>query len=114
MQGLYSGFFPLLTGVSPNQVHIWSYSHILNFVLTETTRVVVASEPLYSLLNNIAVFFQDSCKCMKLWEETSEDRRQTWLRVIGETCSWAKDEPLRKVFVSMCTLHGCGHHYGEN
>lgn len=69
-------------------------------MLTDTTGVVVASESLFSLLNDIAVFVRDSYKRMKLWEETSEDRRHRRLDVIGETRWWAKDEALRKVFGS--------------
>ncbi len=68
MQGQYKGFSALLTGASPNQVHIWSYSHVLNLVLADTTGVVVASESPFSLLNDIAVLIRDSYKCMKLWE----------------------------------------------
>lgn len=40
---------------------------------------------------------------MKLWEETSEDRRHSQLDVIGETHWWAKDEALKKVFGSFAT-----------
>ncbi|KAL1251688.1 hypothetical protein QQF64_019484 [Cirrhinus molitorella] len=98
MQGQYKGFSALLTGASPNQVHIWCYSHVLNLVLADTTRVIVASESLFSLLNDIAVFIRDSYKRMKLWEENSEDKRHRRLGVIGETRWWAKDEALRKVF----------------
>lgn len=98
MQGQYKGFSALLTGASPNQVHIWCYSHVLNLVLADTTGVVVASESLFSLLNDIAVFIRDSYKRMKLWEENSEDKRHRRLGVIGETRWWAKDEALRKVF----------------
>lgn len=98
MQGQYRGFTALLTEVSPNQVHIWCYSHILNLVLSDTTRVVVASESLFCLLNNIAVLIRDSYKRMHLWEETTEDKRHRRLGVIGETRWWAKDEALKKVF----------------
>ncbi|RXN12350.1 SCAN domain-containing 3-like protein [Labeo rohita] len=64
----------------------------------DTTGVVVASESLFSLLNDIAVFIRDSYKRLKLWEENSEDKRHRRLGVIGETRWWAKDEALRKVF----------------
>ncbi|RXN32369.1 SCAN domain-containing 3-like protein [Labeo rohita] len=64
----------------------------------DTTGVVVASESLFSLLNDIAVFIRDSYKRMKLWEENSEDKRHRRLGVIGEMRWWAKDEALRKVF----------------
>ncbi len=95
MQGQYKGFSALLTGASPNQVHIWCYSHVLNLVLADTIGVVVASESLFSLLNDIAVFICDSYKRMKLWEENKRHRQ---LGVIGETRWWAKDEALREVF----------------
>lgn len=98
MQGQYRGFTALLTEVSPNQVHIWCYSHILNRVLSDTTWVVVASESLFCLLNNIAVLIRDSYKRMHIWEETTEDKRHRRLGVIGETRWWAKDEALKKVF----------------
>lgn len=62
MQGQYRGFSALLTGASPNQVHIWCYSHVLNLVLADISGVVVASESLFSLLNDIAVFIRDSYK----------------------------------------------------
>ena len=97
MQGQYRGFSALLIGESPNQVHIWCYSHVLILVITDTTGVVVASVSLFPLLNGIAVFVRDSFKRMILWEEGSEDRRHRWLDVINETRWWAKDEALRKV-----------------
>lgn len=48
----------------------------LNLVLTENMGVVVASESLFSLLNDIAVFIRDSYKRMKLWGGTSDKTRQ--------------------------------------
>lgn len=101
MQGQYRGFSALLTGESPNQVHIRCYAHVLNLVLTHTTRVVVA----------VAVFIRDSYKRMKLWKETSEDRRHRRLGVIGETRWWAKDEAVKKVFGSVAKPD---HALGEN
>lgn len=43
-------------GMSPHQVHIQCYSHVLNLALTDTIGVAVASESLFSCLNDIAVF----------------------------------------------------------
>ena len=58
MQGQYRGFTALLTEESPNQVTIWCYSHVLNLVLTDTTRCVVASESLFSLLMTLQCLFE--------------------------------------------------------
>ncbi len=38
MQGQYRGFSALLASQSPNHVHVFCYSHVLNLVLSETTQ----------------------------------------------------------------------------
>ncbi len=40
MQGQYRGFSALLASQSPNHVHVWCYSHVLNLVLSETTQMI--------------------------------------------------------------------------
>lgn len=58
MQGPYQGFSAFLSQQSPSQIHVWCYAHILNLVLTDTTGSVVESASLFSLLNDVAVFFK--------------------------------------------------------
>ncbi|RXN33944.1 zinc finger MYM-type 1-like protein [Labeo rohita] len=98
MQGQFRGFSTLLSEHSPNQVHIWCYSHLLNLVLADTTGSVVESASLFSLLNDIAVFLRESYKRMQKWEEKSQDTHHRRLCPIGPTRWWAKDQALSKVF----------------
>ena len=60
MQGHYNGFSSLLAKEAPHQIHIWCHSHVLNLVISETTSTAVTSATLFSLLNDIAIFFRDS------------------------------------------------------
>jgi hypothetical protein len=57
---MINGFSAWISKESPNQVHVWCYAHIPNLVLSDTTKVVIASALLFSLMNDIAVFIQDS------------------------------------------------------
>ncbi len=98
MQGQFRGFSTLLSEHSPNQVHIWCYSHLLNLVLADTTGSVVESASLFSLLNDIAVFLRESYKRMQKWEEKSQDKHHRRLCPIGPTRWWAKNQALSKVF----------------
>lgn len=43
IQGQFRGLSTLLSEHSPNQVHIWCYSHLLNLVLADTTGSIVES-----------------------------------------------------------------------
>lgn len=88
----------MLNAVSPKQVYIWCYAHVLNLVLTDTTGVVVPSASMFSLLNDVAVFIRESYKRMHLWEEVSGDRRHRQLAPRGDTLWWAKEQALRKLF----------------
>ncbi len=98
MQGQFRGFYTLLSEHSPNQVHIWCYSHLLNLVLADTTGSVVESASLFSLLNDIAVFLRESYKRMQKWEEKSQDKHHRRLCPIRPTRWWAKNQALSKVF----------------
>ena len=100
MQGKYKGFSALLSSKSPNQVHVWCYAHVLNLVLCDTTDIVIASGSLFALLNDIAVLLRESYQRMDVWEKKSQDTRHRRLSPIGETCWWAKDSAMKKVFGS--------------
>ena len=58
MQGRYKGFNTLLSKEAPMQIHVWCHAHVLNLVVTEPTSFVVTSASLFSLLNDITVFFR--------------------------------------------------------
>lgn len=73
MQGQYRGFSAWLSTQSPDQIHVWCYAHVLNLVLADTTKVVIASASLFSLLNDIAVFIRESYQRMNVWINVSKD-----------------------------------------
>lgn len=95
MQGQYNGFTAWLYKESPNQVHVHCYAHVLNLVMTDTTKVCCESVSLFGLLNTCAVFVRESYLRMTKWENTSKFK---FISVIGETRWWAKDRCLSKVF----------------
>ncbi|KAK0148975.1 Zinc finger MYM-type protein 1 [Merluccius polli] len=107
MQGQYRGFATLLSSKAPNQVHVWCYAHVLNLVLTDRTAVSISSGSLFSLLNDIAVFFRESYQRMNVWEQGSHDSRHRRLSMIGETRWWAKDVALKKIFGSFAKPQQC-------
>lgn len=101
MQGQYNGFSAWLSSVSPGQIHVWCYSHILNLVLSDVTKSPLSAASLFCLLNRLAVFFRDSYQRMAVWDKNlSSNIRHKRLKMIGETRWWAKEEALRKVFGS--------------
>jgi len=57
IQGQYNGFSAWLSGVSPGQIHVGRYSHILNLVLSDLTKSPLFAALLFCLLNRLAVFF---------------------------------------------------------
>lgn len=95
MQGQYNGFTAWLNKEAPNQVHVHCYAHVLNLVMTDTTKVCCESVSLFGLLNTCAVFVRESYLRMAKWESTSKFK---FISVIGETRWWAKDRCLSKVF----------------
>lgn len=70
-----------------SHVHVWCYSHVLSLVLSDMTGVVVESSSLFSLVNDIAVFIQESYQRMKMWDSNTKDTntRHKWLSPIGDT-----------------------------
>jgi len=100
MQGQYRGFSALLASHSPNHVHVWCYSHVLNLVLSDTTHIVIESGSLFDLLNDTAVFIRESYQRVNIWEKESHDKRHRRIAPIGETRWWAKHDALNEIFGS--------------
>lgn len=98
MQGQYKGFSALMASQSPTHVHVWCYAHVLNLVLSDTTQTVIESGTLFSLLNDISVFINDSYQRVILWETQAQDKSHRRLSPIGETRWWSKHDVIRKVF----------------
>ncbi len=107
MQGKYRGFSTLLSSKAPNHVHVWCYAHVLNLVLADTTEEAISSESLFSLVNDVAVFFRGSYQRMNVWEQGSQGSQHRRLSIIGETRWWAKDAALKKIFGSFGKPEQC-------
>ncbi|KAL4135492.1 hypothetical protein QTP88_007098 [Uroleucon formosanum] len=99
MQGEYNGFSTWLNESSPYQVHVWCYSHVLNLVLLDASKLPLAAASLFDLCNSLAVFFKDSHKRMRVWTERCHSLNQR-LQSIGETRWWSKEVALIKIFGS--------------
>ncbi|GBN25239.1 hypothetical protein AVEN_43454-1, partial [Araneus ventricosus] len=67
--GQYKGLQSKLADVAGHHVHIWCYAHVLNLVLTDTTKCCVAAVSFFSLLQNLATFLRTSYKRMAVWIE---------------------------------------------
>lgn len=67
MIGQYKGFSSWLEKESPNQVHVWCYTHCLNLIILEATSILTATVSSFGLLNSCATFFRDSYKRMDVW-----------------------------------------------
>jgi len=72
MQGQFNGFSAWLEKLSPNQVHIWCYAHILNLVVIESTKSPLNAAALFVILNDVAIFFKESYKRMNTWVDVIE------------------------------------------
>ena len=68
----------------------------MNLVVAEATSVVVTSASLFSLMNDIAVFFRESYQRMNVWSRHSTTMKR--LGTIGETRWWSKDAALKEIF----------------
>jgi len=97
MRGEYNGFSAWLNKKVPEQIHVWCHAHVLNLVMSDTTKKCIESVSFFGLLNAIAVFVRESYLRMNKWEKTSKFK---FISVIGETRWWAKDRCVSKIFGS--------------
>lgn len=115
MQGHYNGFYAWLSKSSPGQVHVWCYSHILNLVVIDSTKSALPVVKLFSLLNEIAVFYKESYKRMNVRNNTVGETIKKKLVFIGMTRWWSKEKSLETIFgddtlyvqliISLNTIH---------
>ncbi|XP_005101416.1 uncharacterized protein LOC101845557 [Aplysia californica] len=98
IQAHYRGFSTLLSDKAPMQIHVWCHAPVLNPVVSEATSAVANSASLFTLVNEIAVFFLESYQRMNIWSRHSTTMKR--LGTTGETRWWSKDDALRKVFDS--------------
>ncbi|XP_025203834.1 uncharacterized protein LOC112600743 [Melanaphis sacchari] len=98
MQGQFNGFSAWLEKLSPNQVHIWCYAHILNLVVIESTKSPLNAAALFVTLNDVAIFFKESYKRMNIWVNIMETNDKRRLQAIGNTRWWSKEKALTHIF----------------
>lgn len=98
MQGQFNGFSAWLEKLSPNQVHIWCYAHILNLVVIESTKSPLNAAALFVTLNDVAIFFKESYKRMNTWVDIINTNDKRRLQAIGNTRWWSKEKALTHIF----------------
>ncbi|XP_050065626.1 uncharacterized protein LOC126554614 [Aphis gossypii] len=98
MQGQFNGFSAWLEKLSPNQVHIWCYAHILNLVVIESTKSPLNAAALFVTLNDVAIFFKESYKRMNTWVDIVDRNDKRRLQAIGNTRWWSKEKALTHIF----------------
>lgn len=100
MQGQYNGLSAHLKSLDPSHLHVWCYAHKLNLLIMDITKtdICLAGANLFSLMNQLAVFFRESFKRMDLWDKYNTNKKIKRLTSIGETRWWSKDNALQKIF----------------
>ncbi|KAL4089590.1 hypothetical protein QTP88_024603 [Uroleucon formosanum] len=102
MRGVYNGFTSHLSKLSPEQVHVWCHSHVLNLVICDATKNPVQVASFFTLLNSCAVFFKESYLRMNIWNEVSktnsDNSRNKRLQTIGETRWSSKQTVVERIF----------------
>jgi hypothetical protein len=59
MQGEYNVFNAWLNETAPNQVHVWYNSHVLNLVMSDTSKSPLPAAKLFTLVNSLAIFLKN-------------------------------------------------------
>jgi hypothetical protein len=109
MQGEYEGFSAWLSKEAPNQIHTWCFAHQLNLVIVDITSSCLLSSKLFSLMNSLGVFINESYKRMNLYRELVNDPKKRRITTVGETRWWAKAASLKKVFGNTISSDGALH-----
>ncbi|KAL4122585.1 hypothetical protein QTP88_014887 [Uroleucon formosanum] len=100
MQGQFNGFSVWLEKSTPNQVHVWCYSHILNLVIIDSTKSPLKAAALFVTLNDLANYFKESYKRMNVWVNFVGENNKKRLQSIGNTRWWSKEVALKHIFGS--------------
>lgn len=98
MQGQFNGFSAWLEKMSPNQVRIWCYAHILNLVVIESTKSPLNAAALFVTLNDVAIFFKELYKRMNTWVDIIDTNDKRRLQAIGNTWWWSREKSLTHIF----------------
>ncbi|XP_077294934.1 zinc finger MYM-type protein 1-like [Arctopsyche grandis] len=100
--GEYNGLQSKLADMADQHVHIWCYVHVLNLVVTETTKCCVSAVSFFNLLQNLATFINGSYKRMSVWigvvEKQLGQENMKRLKLIGETRWSGKSNAATTIF----------------
>ncbi|XP_077295474.1 zinc finger MYM-type protein 1-like [Arctopsyche grandis] len=100
--GEYNGLQSKLADMADQHVHIWCYAHVLNLVVTETTKCCVSAVSFFNLLQNLATFINGSYKRMFVWigvvEKQLGQENMKRLKLIGETRWSGKSNAATTIF----------------
>ncbi|XP_077290366.1 zinc finger MYM-type protein 1-like [Arctopsyche grandis] len=100
--GEYNGLQSKLANMADQHVHIWCYAHVLNLVVTETTKCCVSAVSFFNLLQNLATFINGSYKRMSVWigvvEKQLGQEKMKRLKLIGETRWSGKSNAATTIF----------------
>ncbi|KAL4097418.1 hypothetical protein QTP88_022201 [Uroleucon formosanum] len=100
MQGQFNEFSAWLEKSTPNQVHVWCYSHILNLVIIDSTKSPLKAAALFVTLNDLANYFKELYKRMNVWVNFVGENNKKRLQSIGSTQWWSKEVALKHIFGS--------------
>ncbi|KAL4091486.1 hypothetical protein QTP88_026173 [Uroleucon formosanum] len=100
MQGQFNGFSAWLEKSTPNQVHVWCYSHILNLVIIDSTKSPLKAAALFVTLNDLANYFKESYKRKNVWVNFVGENNKKRLQSISNTRWWSKEVALKHIFGS--------------
>ena len=88
--------------MADQHVRIWCYAHVLNLVITETTKCCVPTVSCFNLLQNFATFVKASYKRMVVWIEVVGKQlgqeKIKRLKLIGETRWSGKSNAATTIF----------------
>jgi hypothetical protein len=74
-------------------------------VIIDSTKSHLKAAALFVTLNDLANFFKESYKRMKVWVNTVGENNKKRLQSIGNTRWWSKELALKHLFGSdVCTL----------
>ncbi|KAL4096735.1 hypothetical protein QTP88_021629 [Uroleucon formosanum] len=100
MQGQFNGFSAWLEKSTPNQVHVWCYSHILNLVIIDSTKSPLKAAALFVTLNDLENYFKELYKRMNVWVNFVGENNKKRLQSISNTRWWSKEVALKHIFGS--------------
>uniref|UniRef100_H2ZZG6 HAT C-terminal dimerisation domain-containing protein n=1 Tax=Latimeria chalumnae TaxID=7897 RepID=H2ZZG6_LATCH len=92
-------------GMAPVHVHIWCFTHSLNLVVVDATKLCVSAFSLFDILQKVAVLFKATHKRMDIWTVQLVDKvgskKLTKLKLIRETRWAGKSTALSTIFGSL-------------